>query len=114
MGNKIAVAPDPHVATFEEVMALPVKFKFEALGVDKEEAIQKLQKICEERGMPPLRLLPGFSDRYYCGIWTNNKKRSESSFYNPVFYGAAQDDVLALMWWNPNLVSFEEFHGLSI
>jgi hypothetical protein len=97
------------IATLEQVMAQPVKFKFEYVGVNKEDAIDGLQKICIARGMPPILDIEGLPNSHYCGIFQDGRPlTSNRNYYNPVFLGWVEDDVesvVAFFWWQPTLTT---------
>lgn len=101
--------PEIVIATLEQVTAQPVKFRFEYVGADKEDAIDGLKKICTARGMPPILPIEGLPESYYCGIFQDERLlTSKRYYYNPVFFGWVANDVesvLAFFYWQPTLCS---------
>lgn len=104
MGNKTgrAVCKKPRVATLQDILSLQIKFKFDAVGVDKADAVAQLKEICTKRGLPEIQPITNFPDQLFCGYFRDKGKL----FYNPVMYGYVQDEphaVTAIVWWNPKL-----------
>lgn len=75
----------PRPATLNEVLSYHATKYYVGAGMSEMEALDNLRKVCDIKGLPPIKQVPGDSSIFYCGMMTNPLIGSRQKLYNTVF-----------------------------